>query len=59
MEKKRGRKLIGDSKRIPASFTIEENILLEFKEYCKKNGISGSSYIQRCIVDLLNENKNQ
>ena len=54
---KRGRKLTGKTKKIPISFTIEEHIADEFRQYCKDNGLSGSAYVQKCIEKFLKDIK--
>ena len=54
---KKGRKLIGKSPRVPITFTIERDTITKFKEYCKKTGLSGSSYVNKKIEELLQENK--
>jgi len=51
--KKRGRKIIGKTKRVPISFTVEEHVIAEFKEYCKTKGLSGSAYVQRQMEALI------
>ena len=56
---KSGRKMIGKSRRIAASFTVEQHILDEFKDYCKKTGMSASFYVQRKIEEFLEEKRKE
>ena len=51
----RGRKLIGDSRRVAITFTIEIDVINEFKEYCKTHGVSGIFFIQKKIEEFLKE----
>lgn len=53
----RGRKLLGQSRRIPVNFTIEVDIINEFKKYCDDNCINKSAFVQQAIKKLLENNK--
>lgn len=54
---KRGRKMLGKSIRVPFSFTIETDVLQEFREHCKSNGVSASFIVQRNIEQYMKEVK--
>ena len=36
------------------NFTIDNNLLREFRSYCIKNGMKMSSVIENCIKDKIN-----
>ncbi len=43
--------------KVRATFTIDENLFNDFRQYCKKNNINMSSRIERFIKDELKFSK--
>jgi len=41
------------------TFTIEKEILIEFDKISKKMSLNKSLFVENCIKDLINKNKNK
>ena len=53
----RGRKQMGNSPKIPVTFSVETDVVQQLKEHCIRNDKSASAIVQRKIIEYLTEEK--